>query len=86
MVPAMRALILDKQSGIYWMKNTYCKGSALAACTSSMILLSAMLAAQSVSAHGSHKVPPSPRQACREGLHPKWSAAHTDAQSDGQTS
>jgi chitin-binding protein len=85
MVPAMRALILDKQSGIYWMKNTYCKGSALAACTSSMILLSAMLASQSVSAHGYLEVPPSRALACQKGLNTKCGGAQYEPQSVGET-
>jgi predicted carbohydrate-binding protein with CBM5 and CBM33 domain len=65
---AIRALIFDKQSGIYWMKNTNYKGSASAACTSSMILLSAMLASQSVSAHGYLEVPPSRALLCQKGV------------------
>jgi len=67
------------------MKNTYCKGSALAACTSSMILLSAMLASQSVSAHGYLEVPPSRALACQKGLNTKCGGAQYEPQSVGET-
>ncbi|WCM51784.1 N-acetylglucosamine-binding protein GbpA [Pseudomonas sp. WJP1] len=67
------------------MKNTYYKGSALAACTSSMILLSAMLASQSVSAHGYLEVPPSRALLCQKGVNTNCGAAQYEPQSVGET-
>ncbi|MHA6136141.1 N-acetylglucosamine-binding protein GbpA [Pseudomonas mohnii] len=67
------------------MKNTSYKGSALAACTSSMILLSAMLASQSASAHGYLEVPPSRALACQKGLNTNCGGAQYEPQSVGET-
>ena len=67
------------------MKNTSYKGSALAACTSSMILLSAMLASQSASAHGYLEVPPSRALACKQGLNTNCGGAQYEPQSVGET-
>lgn len=67
------------------MKNTSYKGSAFAACTSSMILLSAMLASQSASAHGFLEVPPSRALACQKGLNTHCGGAQYEPQSVGET-
>ena len=67
------------------MKNTSYKGSAFAACTSSMILLSAMLASQSASAHGYLEVPPSRALACQKGLSTNCGGAQYEPQSVGET-
>ena len=67
------------------MKNTNYKGSALAACTSSMILLSAMLASQSVSAHGYLEVPPSRALLCQKGVNTNCGGAQYEPQSVGET-
>lgn len=67
------------------MKNTSYKGSALAACTSSMILLSAMLASQSASAHGYLEVPPSRALLCQKGLNTNCGGAQYEPQSVGET-
>ena len=67
------------------MKNTSYKGSAFAACTSSMILLSAMLASQSASAHGYLEVPPSRALACQKGLNTNCGGAQYEPQSVGET-
>ncbi|MGY2186089.1 GlcNAc-binding protein A precursor [compost metagenome] len=67
------------------MKNTSYKGSAFAACTSSMILLSAMLASQSASAHGFLEVPPSRALLCQKGLNTNCGGAQYEPQSVGET-
>ncbi|WP_433738299.1 N-acetylglucosamine-binding protein GbpA [Pseudomonas putida] len=67
------------------MKNISYKGSAFAACTSSMILLSAMLASQSVSAHGYLEVPPSRALLCQKGLNTNCGGAQYEPQSVGET-
>ncbi|MGF6327412.1 putative carbohydrate-binding protein with CBM5 and CBM33 domain [Pseudomonas sp. BS3782 TE3695] len=67
------------------MKNTFYKGGALTACTSSMILLSAMLASQSVSAHGYLEVPPSRALLCQKGLNTNCGGAQYEPQSVGET-
>lgn len=67
------------------MKITFDKKSALTACTSSMILLSAMLASQSVSAHGFLEVPPSRALACQKGLNTNCGGAQYEPQSVGET-
>ena len=67
------------------MKNTNYKGSALAGCTSSMILLSAMLASQSVSAHGYLEVPPSRALLCQKGVNTNCGGAQYEPQSVGET-
>ncbi|WP_419712394.1 N-acetylglucosamine-binding protein GbpA [Pseudomonas sp. NFX224] len=67
------------------MKNTSYKGSAFAACTSSMILLSAMLVSQSASAHGFLEVPPSRALLCQKGLNSQCGGAQYEPQSVGET-
>ncbi|WP_150714736.1 N-acetylglucosamine-binding protein GbpA [Pseudomonas fluorescens] len=67
------------------MKLTFDKRSALTACTSSMILLSAMLASQTVSAHGYLEVPPSRALACQKGLNTNCGGAQYEPQSVGET-
>ncbi|MBV6824401.1 N-acetylglucosamine-binding protein GbpA [Pseudomonas sp. PD9R] len=67
------------------MKNTSYKGSALAACTSSMILLSAMMASQTASAHGYLDVPPSRALLCQKGANTNCGAAQYEPQSVGET-
>ncbi|MGE8066843.1 N-acetylglucosamine-binding protein GbpA [Pseudomonas sp. NPDC089569] len=67
------------------MKTTKYKGSTLAACTSSMILLSAMMASQSVFAHGYLEVPPSRALACQKGLNTNCGGAQYEPQSVGET-
>ncbi|MCP1415834.1 chitin-binding protein [Pseudomonas laurylsulfativorans] len=67
------------------MKLTFDKRSALTACTSSMVLLSAMLASQTVSAHGYLEVPPSRALACQKGLNTNCGAEQHEPQSVGET-
>ncbi|VVP97519.1 GlcNAc-binding protein A [Pseudomonas fluorescens] len=67
------------------MKNISYKGSALAACTSSMILLSTMLASQTVSAHGYLDVPPSRALLCQKGVNTNCGGAQYEPQSVGET-
>ncbi|WP_322615515.1 N-acetylglucosamine-binding protein GbpA [Pseudomonas sp. BIC9C] len=67
------------------MKITFDRRSALTACTSSMILLSAMLASQTVSAHGYLDVPPSRALACQKGLNTNCGGAQYEPQSVGET-
>ncbi|MDZ5432372.1 N-acetylglucosamine-binding protein GbpA [Pseudomonas fluorescens] len=67
------------------MKNTSYKGSALAVCTSSMILLSTMLASQGASAHGYLEVPPSRALLCQKGLNTNCGGAQYEPQSVGET-
>lgn len=67
------------------MKITFDKRSALTACTSSMILLSAMLASQSVSAHGYLDVPPSRALLCQKGVNTNCGGAQYEPQSVGET-
>lgn len=67
------------------MKNKAYKGSAFAACTSSMILLSTMLASQTASAHGYLEVPPSRALACQKGLNTNCGGAQYEPQSVGET-
>ena len=67
------------------MKITFDKRSALTACTSSMILLSAMLASQTASAHGYLEVPPSRALACQTGLNTNCGDEQFEPQSVGET-
>lgn len=67
------------------MKNNSYKGSALAVCTSSMILLSTMLVSQSASAHGYLEVPPSRALLCQKGLNTNCGGAQYEPQSVGET-
>ncbi|MGF6088578.1 N-acetylglucosamine-binding protein GbpA [Pseudomonas sp. 18173] len=67
------------------MKITSDKRSALTARTSSMILLSTLLASQTVSAHGYLEVPPSRALACQKGLNTNCGGARFEPQSVGET-
>jgi len=67
------------------MKKTFYKGGAFTACTSSMILLSAMLASQTASAHGYLEVPPSRALLCQKGLNTNCGGAQYEPQSVGET-
>ena len=67
------------------MKNNFEKRSALAAFTSSMILLSAMFASQTVSAHGYLDVPPSRALLCQKGVNTHCGNAQYEPQSVGET-
>ena len=67
------------------MKNNFEKRSALAACTSSMILLSAMFASQTVPAHGYLDVPPSRALLCQKGINTNCGNAQYEPQSVGET-
>ncbi|MEG0859148.1 MAG: N-acetylglucosamine-binding protein GbpA [Pseudomonas sp.] len=67
------------------MENKLYKGSALVAGTSSIMLLSMMLASQSVSAHGFLEVPPSRALLCQKGLNTNCGGAQYEPQSVGET-
>ncbi|QVW23753.1 N-acetylglucosamine-binding protein GbpA [Pseudomonas hormoni] len=67
------------------MKKTFYKGGAFTACASPMILLSAMLASQTVSAHGYLEVPPSRALLCQKGLNTNCGGAQYEPQSVGET-
>ena len=67
------------------MKKTFHKGGAISACTSSMILLSAMLASQTASAHGYLEVPPSRALQCQKGVNTNCGGAQYEPQSVGET-
>jgi len=67
------------------MKNNFEKRSAFTACTSSMILLSAMFASQTVSAHGYLDVPPSRALLCQKGVNTNCGNAQYEPQSVGET-
>lgn len=67
------------------MKNNVEKRSGFSACTSSMILLSAMLASQTVSAHGYLDVPPSRALLCQKGVNTHCGGAQYEPQSVGET-
>ncbi|MHC8322774.1 N-acetylglucosamine-binding protein GbpA [Pseudomonas sp. GB2N2] len=67
------------------MKKIFHKGAAFTACSSSMILLSAMLAAQTVSAHGYLEVPPSRALLCQKGVNINCGGAQYEPQSVGET-
>lgn len=67
------------------MKNTFYKGGAFTACTSSMILLSAMLASQTATAHGYLDVPPSRALLCQKGVNTNCGGAQYEPQSVGET-
>ncbi|VVN78772.1 N-acetylglucosamine-binding protein GbpA [Pseudomonas fluorescens] len=67
------------------MKINFEKSSALTACTSSMILLSAMLASQTVSAHGYLEAPPSRALLCQKGVNTNCGSAQYEPQSVGET-
>ncbi|MEZ1317257.1 N-acetylglucosamine-binding protein GbpA [Pseudomonas fluorescens] len=67
------------------MKTTIYKRGTFSACTSSMVLLSAMLASQTVSAHGYLEVPPSRALLCQKGLNTNCGGAQYEPQSVGET-
>ncbi|WP_095056479.1 N-acetylglucosamine-binding protein GbpA [Pseudomonas sp. Irchel s3f7] len=67
------------------MKITFDKRSALTACTSTAVLLSAMLTTQTVSAHGYLEVPPSRALVCQKGLNTNCGGAQYEPQSVGET-
>lgn len=67
------------------MKKKFYKGGALTACASPMILLSAMLASQTVAAHGYLEVPPSRALLCQKGLNTHCGPAQYEPQSVGET-
>jgi chitin-binding protein len=67
------------------MKKTFYKGGAFTACASPMILLSAMLASQTVSAHGYLEVPPSRALLCQKGMNTNCGGAQYEPQSVGET-
>lgn len=67
------------------MKKTFYKGGVLTTCSSSMILLSAMLVSQSVSAHGYLEVPPSRALLCQKGSNINCGGAAYEPQSVGET-
>lgn len=67
------------------MNKKFYKGAAFTACSSSMILLSAMLASQSVSAHGYLDVPPSRALLCQKGVNTGCGGAQYEPQSVGET-
>ena len=65
--------------------NNFKKKSAITACTSSVILLSAMLGSQTVSAHGYLDVPPSRALLCQKGVNTNCGNAQYEPQSVGET-
>ncbi|MHC8316585.1 N-acetylglucosamine-binding protein GbpA [Pseudomonas sp. LB3P31] len=67
------------------MKVNFEKRSVLTAGASSMILLSAMLASQTVSAHGYLEVPPSRALLCQKGANTNCGGAQYEPQSVGET-
>ncbi|MHC8303823.1 N-acetylglucosamine-binding protein GbpA [Pseudomonas sp. PB3P13] len=67
------------------MNNNFKKSSAFTTCTSSVILISAMLASQSVSAHGYLDVPPSRALLCQKGVNTDCGGAQYEPQAVGET-
>ncbi|WP_392893564.1 N-acetylglucosamine-binding protein GbpA [Pseudomonas migulae] len=67
------------------MKKIFFRGGALTAYASPMILLSAMLASQTVSAHGYMEVPPSRALLCQKGDNKECGNAQYEPQSVGET-
>jgi chitin-binding protein len=67
------------------MKVNFSKRSALTTSCSSVLLISAMLASQSVSAHGYLEVPPSRALLCQQGLNTNCGGAQYEPQSVGET-
>lgn len=67
------------------MKKLILKRSALATCTSSLILLSAMLGSSGASAHGYLDVPPSRALLCQKGVNTGCGGAQYEPQSVGET-
>jgi N-acetylglucosamine-binding protein A len=67
------------------MKNNFNKSSVLTGCASSLVLLSAMAASQSVFAHGFLEVPPSRALLCQKGDNKNCGGAQYEPQSTGET-
>jgi len=67
------------------MKNNFNKGNVLTGCASSLVLLSAMAASQSVLAHGLVEVPPSRALLCQQGVNQNCGGAQYEPQSTGET-
>lgn len=67
------------------MKNNFNKGNVLTGCASSLVLLSAMAASQSVLAHGFVEVPPSRALLCQQGVNLNCGGAQYEPQSTGET-
>lgn len=67
------------------MKNSFNKGSVLAGCASSLVLLSSMVASQGAVAHGFVEVPPSRALLCRQGVNQHCGGAAYEPQSTGET-
>jgi len=67
------------------MSVTFVKRATLTAGTSSVLLLSAMLASQSASAHGYLEVPPSRALLCQQGKNVNCGGAQYEPQSVGET-
>lgn len=67
------------------MKNNFNKSNVLTGCASSLVLLSAMAASQSVLAHGFVEVPPSRALLCQKGVNLNCGGAQYEPQSTGET-
>ncbi|WP_339481012.1 MULTISPECIES: N-acetylglucosamine-binding protein GbpA [unclassified Pseudomonas] len=67
------------------MKNNFNKSNLLTGCASSLVLLSAMAASQSVLAHGYLDVPPSRALLCQKGENKNCGQAQYEPQSTGET-
>lgn len=67
------------------MKNNFNKSNVLTGCASSLVLLSAMVASQSVLAHGFVEVPPSRALLCQQGVNLNCGGAQYEPQSTGET-
>ena len=67
------------------MKTPIFKRSALATCTSSLILLSAMLGSSGAAAHGYVEFPPSRALLCQKGVNTGCGGASNEPQSVGET-
>lgn len=67
------------------MKNNFNKSKVLTGCASSLVLLSAMAASQSVLAHGFVEVPPSRALLCKQGVNLNCGGAQYEPQSTGET-
>lgn len=67
------------------MKNNFNKSNVLTGCASSLVLLSAMAASQSVLAHGFVEVPPSRALLCQRGVNQHCGDAQYEPQSTGET-
>ncbi|WP_323155965.1 N-acetylglucosamine-binding protein GbpA [Pseudomonas alvandae] len=67
------------------MNSNFAKRSVLTGCTSSLVLLSAMVVSQGVSAHGYLEVPPSRALLCQKGDNKNCGGAQYEPQSAGET-